>query len=217
MLKGKCLTILKGKCDDINYLISTDSSSLLNGNISIDIAILDIKISPKGELSLADLLRRKNTNTNIKIIFVTPFYQYSLKGYHVHAHRYLLRPLNFIEFKEAILSAIDEIICLKYIHLKLDHTRIRILIEDILYIESVGSNSIAYTEFSHYYNYSSSKKLMEQLSLTNTFIRIHKSYIANLQHTKEFAGNHITLINGIELPVSVRNSKVVKQAFLKQG
>ena len=69
---------------------------------------------------------------------------------------------------------------------------IKIMISDILFIEADRNYSRIYTS-NREYLLSTTLKLIEDRLAQNYFIRIHRSYIINLQHIDEVAGDHLRI------------------------
>lgn len=96
----------------------------------------------------------------------------------------------------AITPAADNVI-----FLKTDHKVVRVVVEDIVYVEGMSE----YLRI-HLLGHDkplvvllSMKKLEERLTPHN-FLRIHKSYIINMRHFKEMNRTRVTLDNQVDLP-----------------
>lgn len=72
-----------------------------------DIFILDIKMDEVSGMDLAKIIRKENDIS--EIIFITSLVDYIQEGYIVRAYRYLLKPINYEELKNHLLSCINDI------------------------------------------------------------------------------------------------------------
>ena len=81
--------------------------------------------------------------------------------------------------------------------------------EDVVYIEGLREYVGINTNKERIVTLIAMTKLLEVLP-EDQFIRIHRSYIVNLDHVKSVYGNTVVLNNGKELPIS----KGQKEEFL---
>ena len=74
---------------------------------NIEIIILDIVFVHSNGIEVAKKIREINTKT--RIFFVSAYEKYAVKGYGLSVDEYLLKPLKYIEFEEAINRALLKI------------------------------------------------------------------------------------------------------------
>lgn len=67
--------------------------------------------------------------------------------------------------------------------------------------------------FDQYSCYSSLQSFEEKLQPLG-FLRIQKSYLVNMRHIKKLQCNEVVIENGLKLPVSEKNYKEIKRAYL---
>ena len=84
--------------------ISIDVSIFDNGNIFLEkyklnynLIFLDIKMPSIDGMEVAQKIRK--IDKNVMIIFVTSLAQYAIKGYEVNAFDYILKPIDYYNFK----------------------------------------------------------------------------------------------------------------------
>lgn len=96
-LENECKKALP---EDTVYLTYTDPVKAYEENIknTIDIAFLDIEMSPLTGIQLAKKL--KSSNPQIRIVFVTAYDNYALDAYHVHASGYITKPVSKNKIEE---------------------------------------------------------------------------------------------------------------------
>lgn len=119
----------------------------------VDVLFLDIQMP---ELNGLEFSRMVSEDT--RIIFTTAFDQYALDGYRVNALDYLLKPISYSDFMEAINKAVKWFELQQkadkqstegdsdenkkdYIYVKSDYKLIQIELNKILYIEGLSSFS----------------------------------------------------------------------------
>jgi DNA-binding LytR/AlgR family response regulator len=205
-------TLLKTYIEKIDFLelIATvenpiEASSILKLE-QIDVVFLDIQMP---ELKGTDFAKMIDPST--KVIFTTAYSEYALEGFELNALDYLLKPITFERFLQAVnkieirgeVSPEASTIVVKsgYDLHKLDYN-------DILYIESDSEYVVFHT---------SRKKIMSYQTLTSLekvlpkhiFLRVHRSYIVNMGKVSALKGKDI-LLNEIRIPVSSTYFDAVK-------
>ena len=195
--------------------------------IQPELIFLDIAMPVKTGF---DLLNEMH-DFSFEIIFVTAYNQYMIEAFHFSAVDYLLKPVNDIQLVNAVKRA------KKRIEEKTKHKNIETLlynleqknspqnmrlcvssvkgfqvveIKDILYCEAAGN----YSNF-HFTNHQlvcTSRTMIEYERLLEDagFVRIHKSFLVNLLHVKEYLrgeGGSVILTNGVELEVARRKKE----------
>ena len=163
----------------------------------VDLLFLDIQMP---ELNGLEFSRMVSDNT--RIIFTTAFEQYAIDGYRVNALDYLLKPISYNDFIEAVNKALqwfelrkkaetpDSVQTSlptdsKHIYVKSDYKIVQIELDKILYIEGLKDYIKIYTEDNPRPILSlTSMKTMEEKLPSNRFIRVHRSYIVQKQKIK---------------------------------
>jgi DNA-binding LytR/AlgR family response regulator len=184
---------LEGKCADAFEAIEAMSRQ------EIDLIFLDIHMPELSGLQLSRTL----SNTQ-KVIFTTAYEQYALEGFKVNALDYLLKPFNYEEFLKAASKARDWFNLVEHersreddnpaIFVKSEYKLIRIYLKDIVLIEGLKD----YVKI-HLQNQDkavlslmSLKSLDSQLS-ANKFLRIHRSFIVNLDYIEQIERNQVII------------------------
>jgi two-component system LytT family response regulator len=178
-----------------------------------------------------DLLRELG-QVNFEIIFVTAHNSYAIQAFHFSAVDYLLKPVDEELLIEAVKRAqkrIEEKHSGEHIETLLHNIRQKdtphkmklcipsvkgfqvIHIQDIIYCEA--SSNYTNIHFTNRPFICASRPIheYEELLEDSNFARIHKSYVTNLEHVKEYVrgeGGSILLSNGKELEVSRRKKEV---------
>lgn len=163
----------------------------------VDLLFLDIQMP---ELNGLEFSRMVSDNT--RIIFTTAFEQYAIDGYRVNALDYLLKPISYNDFIEAVNKALQWFELRKkaetpdsvqislptdsnHIYVKSDYKIVQIELDKILYTEGLKDYIKIYTEDNPRPILSlTSMKTMEEKLPSNRFIRVHRSYIVQKQKIK---------------------------------
>lgn len=154
----------------------------------VDLLFLDINMPDLNGIELAKLI-----DNPPKIIFTTAYSQYAIDGYKVNAVDYLLKPIEYPEFLSAASKAVDLVEKDKlveaevekkddFLFIKSGNKYIRINFNDIKYIESQKEYiSINLVNGDPVKALIRLKNIEEKLPQKN-FMRIHRSFIVNLDH-----------------------------------
>ena len=172
----------------------------------VDLILTDIQMP---ELSGLDFIR--SLKEKPMVIFTTAYKEYALDSYELEAVDYLLKPISFPRFVQAI-NKVTERIKLKrqsltpdkqgkdYFMVKADYKLYRIDYANLLYVEGQSEYvTFHLKDKKRITAYYSLKKLEEELP-ANEFVRIHKSYIISLSNIDEVEGNMVS-IGGLKLSI----------------
>lgn len=196
--------------DDFDVVASCasaiEASKVLKKEV-VDLLFLDIEMPV---LRGTDFF--KNLINKPDVIFTTAYRDYAVDGFELDAIDYLLKPITFSRFFKAIekflaqqdskvqknKATIPERKNEDYIFIKKDRKQIKLVLNSILYIQSVKDyiKIVTYQE-SHLIKYSISS-FIEQLD--NRFIRTHRSYIVNTDKITAFTKNDVE-IDQLEIPI----------------
>lgn len=185
----------------------------------VDLIFLDIQMP-----GLSGLEFSRSLKEGPKVIFTTAFEQYALEGFKVEALDYLLKPISYPEFLNAVTKAkrwfehfekatIPE--TRTSIFVKADYKLVQIDFNNILYIEGLKD----YVKFCLEDNEKPILSLMSMKSLEENlpdskFMRVHRSFIVNLDKIKTIERNRIVF--GKEfIPIS-ENYKEKFQKFVNE-
>lgn len=161
---------------------------------SVDLIFLDINM-PK--LSGIDFLRTQHIQPNV--ILTTAYPEYALEGYELNVVDYLLKPIAFPRFLQAV-EKVKQVSNQQEVSftVKADGKSYRINASEITCVESNGDYLMIYLKDQKIMVYMTMKKLMEQTK--GQLLRVHKSYSINLEAIQYVEGNMIHL-NDHEIPI----------------
>ena len=167
-----------------------------------DILFLDIEIVEDNGLRIAETLR--DNGYDGYLIFMTNHEKYVYDAFKVDAYRFLRKPINTDELREAITSIKDNLKN-EYISLTDLSGNIRLIhLSDIVYIQANRNNSIVVTIKDTYEFANSMKNWREKYP--DVLYRTHKSFLVSFAHIEHFSINEICTNFG-NVPVSRRTYK----------
>jgi DNA-binding LytR/AlgR family response regulator len=167
------------------------------------------------------------------IVFTTAYSEYAVEGFKVNAIDYLLKPFGMNDFLRASMK-VQEQYNLRHqnapqhqsspvqddgtIFVKTDYRVVRITISDIRYIEGMSEYLKIHLEGQKPIITLLSMKKMEDYLPPTLFMRIHRSYIVNLQKVQEVNKNRVILDADTLLPIGDlykdRFNEYLEQKFL---
>ncbi|TVR76652.1 MAG: DNA-binding response regulator [Chitinophagaceae bacterium] len=218
-------------------LIVLDTASSVNQAVNLikkhhpELVFLDIQMPEEDGFELFKYFN----NIFFDIIFTTAHKEYAIEAIRHAALDYLLKPINMIDLNDTIkrlerkgavatnqqrITALlenmnNESGILNKIAVPTTNGYDLIKISGIMYCEGMDNYNKLVTFSGKEVLVTKTLKKMEELLPTETFFRIHKSVLVNLNHISEYKrgdGYSVILTNGKKLPVSHRkNESLVKR------
>ena len=190
-----------------------------------DLVFLDIEMPGENGFKLFDYFEEYD----FEVIFVTAYKQFAINAIKNAAIDYLLKPVNFIDIKEALArfetkkqeksrqqrieTLLTNVSSSSDIHNKVALPTMTgyqmIRISHIMYCEAdvnytkihiVGQNDVLVSK---------TLKYIEELLPSDIFFRIHKSYLINLNYINNYVnkdGQYVVMDDGTELDVAFRRT-----------
>ena len=147
-----------------------------------DVLMLDINLKyNKSGLDLANEIRKRKKNSYI--IFTTGHLEYAMVAYKYKTFDYLPKPITYDRLEDTITRLFEDANELSKNYIKIDNKNTIIDESEIQYIKRDGMKLVFHTSSRDYDNYSSFNKFQEKLP--DTYVRCHKSYIANINQIKD--------------------------------
>lgn len=160
------------------------------------------------------------------VVFTTAFADYAVDAFKVGAVDYLLKPFTFDEFSRAVGRVRDALEMRtskdlkqeRIVYFKSDYKIVPVRASDIRYVESFGPYMKIYLASSEspHIVLSSFKQILQELP-SDRFVRIHKSYIADITRITAAGKSSVTLDSGQTLPVGDTYRAGFMQRFVKES
>ena len=202
------------------YVIKTPGLELINSftnamkaleflqDNTVDLMFVDINMP---DLSGMEFV--KSLTNPPKFIFTTAYREYAVEGFKVDAADYLIKPISYSEFlksvekaKERYFKAPEKVVSVKtddeFLFIKSEYKIVRINFKHIKYIEGMRDYvRIHLDNEKPIMALLSMKKINEQLPSTN-FMRVHRSYIVNLNMVTTIERSRIIFDRDTYIPIS---------------
>jgi len=180
----------------------------------VDILFLDINMPGLSGISFA-----RSLSVSPQIIFTTAYPEYAVEGFELNATDYLVKPYSFERFFLAVNRALERLqepqngAAEGKILVKADKKLFALAFSEIRFIEGQGDYIRIHTNEHKLMVHDTIRNFLESLP-EEDFMRIHKSYVINLQHIEFIEGNQVT-VAGQSLPVSPAHRDELLTRFRK--
>jgi len=186
----------------------------------IELLFLDIELPNTSGIELLKSLSYKP-----RVIFTTAYREYAFEAYDLDVIDYLLKPISFDRFLRAIgkirqlkkyhlaessesgLASYDE----AFLYLKENREQLKIFLKDVLYVESLRDYVRVKTTTREVISYQKISYLEQRLP-QHKFLRIHRSFIAALDHVSSFTSSAVK-IGPHTLPIGRNYRNFVQAGF----
>ncbi len=186
-------------------------------NTAVDIIFCDIKMPGVNGLQFIRSLQQAH-----KIIITTAYTEYAVEGFNIGVTDYLLKPISTERFLLAVNRAVTDVRPLQddnekenneFTFFKTGVTTEKVFLNNIYYIEAAGN-------YSKLHLTGSGKTLIVNHKISDletdlkpkNFVRLHKSYIANVQFVQKITAQTI-LVQEVTLPVGDSYKKEIAARF----
>jgi DNA-binding LytR/AlgR family response regulator len=178
----------------------------------VDLMFLDIEMP---EMSGMDML--KTMEQRPQVILTTSHKEYALDAYDLNVVDYLVKPVELPRFIKAVNKAKEHAgsedqvsTAYDYFFIKKDSVLTKVPIKDILWIEALGDYITIHTKDQRFVLHTTLKSVESKLP-SDKFIRVHRSYIVQIDNVKLVEDTTI-FINDVSIPVGA----LYKEHFMKR-
>ncbi|MEW7291493.1 LytR/AlgR family response regulator transcription factor [Aquimarina sp. 2304DJ70-9] len=188
----------------------------------VDVLFLDINMP---EMSGLDFI--KNSKHDYQVVITTAYREYAVESFELDVLDYLVKPIPFNRFLKTI-NKLNQVINQSqskkgeytgnkepFIFLKVDKKLVKILLKEILYIESLKDYIKVITIQGNYLVHKSLTGITEELPNSN-FMRVHRSYTIAIDKIKSVEGNLVE-IDSKKIPIGRNYVKHVKETIFNNN
>ena len=215
-------------CNEIDLVgeaSSVEEAIKLIHGFKPELIFLDIEMPNKNGFELLEHFQK----FDFEVIFVTAYDSYAIKAIRFSAADYILKPINYKELQNALKKATE------ILNSKKENYRLRTLLDNIQQpqhakiglptfdkVEFVDVNDIIYckSEGSYTTIHLHEKQILvsknigefEDLLSEHSFLRVHKTFLANVNHIQAFLkidNGKLEMSGGTKIPISRRRKELV--------
>jgi DNA-binding LytR/AlgR family response regulator len=176
----------------------------------VDLLFLDVEMPGANGFELLDSL-----TYSPMIILTTSKTEYAFNAFQYHVNDYLKKPFTYKRFLEAVGKLQQQVAETgsdqqtgantppqpdnDFLFIKAEDKLIKLKKDDILFLESMRDYVKFVTPVKSYITYSTLKNMEEKL-VGQSFLKVHRSYIVNINKIDDIRGNTIYLL-GNQIPI----------------
>ena len=175
----------------------------------VDLLFLDIRMPQLDGTSFLKTIKNPPL-----VIFTTAYTEYALEGYDLDIVDYLVKPIRFERFLKAVNKAfpvngsLPETVAApvvekkneSFVYFRADRKMIKVMLSDILYIESMKDYVKIFTLSQGVIVTKQSITSVENMLPANLFVRAHRSFIIAVNRIKSFTSEQVEIENA-EIPI----------------
>ena len=209
---------LEGKCKS-----AVEALSILNSK-QIDLLFLDIQMP-----GLTGIQLLRNISNPPTVIFTTAYSEFALEGFELEALDYLIKPIPFGRF----INAVNRYFKLKkhefripekkeqnatenpFVFVKSEKKMVKVFLHEILYIESQRNYVSIYLENNREVVTLNTISNIEEKLPESSFLRVHRSFIIAIDKIESYTTTIIG-INSQQVPIG-RNYKNMVMSILEEN
>lgn len=179
----------------------------------VQLIFLDIHLPRLKGMAFLKTLKKQPS-----VIITTAYHQYAVEGFDLNVTDYLLKPIEFERFLiavnkvptgDAAVQAPFKLTEVKdHLFLTVQKKKVKILLADILYVESQREYVKVVTEKKEFISRMSTGEI-EALLPGHLFKRIHRSFIISVARLESYTAEAVE-INGISVPVGRAYREVIE-------
>ena len=183
------------------------------GERRVDLVFLDIQMPQLTGLQFLQALDRR-----APVILTTAYSEYALAGFEHDVVDYLLKPIPFERFYQAVQKAQRRLrpapteTPRPYLFVKTEHRMQRVDLAEVLYLEGLQNYVLIHT---------ATGKIMARQTLNSLeaslpaagFVRVHKSFIVALAHIHTVERSRIFIQTAAGVPVTIPVGDAYRSAF----
>jgi DNA-binding LytR/AlgR family response regulator len=143
------------------------------------------------------------------VIITTAYHQYAIEGFDLSVTDYLLKPIEFERFVQAVtkvktaqirVSPAGEIEEIKnYLFLNVQKRKVKIMFSEIIYVESQREYIKIVTTKGDYLTKMGTQEI-ERILPSGIFKRIHRSFIVSVNKIDSYTAEAVE-VNGVSIPI----------------
>ena len=186
-------------------------------NNKVDLLFLDIQMPGMTGIEMLEKLTVKPVT-----IITTANHDMALDAFNLDVVDYLIKPFSFERFSHAIDRAKAYLQYKNqdnsemtekpdYFMVKSDYKVVKIFFKEIKYIQGLGEYVKIILDKGNFVVTLEALKNLEKMLPQESFVRIHKSYIINIELIRSVSGNTVVLSDGKSLPIGKVYKDEVRQ------
>lgn len=181
-----------------------------------DVIFLDVLMPGENGIDVAKEIRQYDNS--VKIIFLTSSAEYAVQSYMVGAFFYQMKPIweeSFYRLMDSVISECKkEQECSLILRCKTGIARIEL--DRLEYCEVMGRTLFFYLESGKVLeSVGRLDELHNQLKQYPNFLRVHRSFLVNMDYVRSISARAVSMMNLAEIPLPKGKYSEIKNSYLE--
>lgn len=179
-----------------------------------DIIYLDIEMPDMDGIEFAKKLRKENSE--VMLVYISAHTEYALQLFDVDTFRFIKKPIDVWEFDDVLNKAYERMISHNRFFTYFYNKNIyKIRLKSIIYFESKGRLIHIHATSGEDEFYGKLDEVEDKLKTEKIqFLRIHKSFLINMEYVEKISYDKVYLKNGEEFGISEGRKKLIQKIYL---
>lgn len=198
----ECLERVKDEIDEVfEYKTFESGEAVVEYQDIIDILLLDVEL---GGINGIETMRLLENRDNVRaILFVSGYEKYVFSAFGTKTRGFLCKPIEYEQMAREIKRVINYWNNKQYIEISTEKGLMYFDIEDIAYVCAESNYVRIFTKSENYLIYGNLKFWEERLAKYD-IIRVHKSYLVNLEYVLSMQDNIMIRTREEPIPIGRR-------------
>ena len=198
------------------YMYQNESNFLSDINLKtyFDLIYLDIELTSETGIAIGHKIREYYQDEWMQIVFISGKEVYERQLFEINCLDFLSKQILY-EHIERTLNRFQKLTRSPkdVFSFQRKHMTERVPISDILYFESENRKVLLITQREVFDFYDKLDDIEQKMPIQ--FYRIHKSFLVNYYHIRNFNYDHVIMSNGKQLPISQSKRKEMRDVQLE--
>ena len=200
---------------DASIYSFSSGEELLDAGTVPDIVLLDVDMGGMNGFETATAIKAMRVDP--VVIFLTGYDRYMSESFDVHAFGYILKPVDDEKLRRVITEAVEYVENrnrseTKSLLIRSGTLQRRILLKDIMYVESFNKKVIIHLEDEHIETYARMEDIERELG--SGFYRCHRCYIVNMAAISGYDPSSVVLSSGEAIPIAQKKFSLFVKNYL---
>lgn len=179
-----------------------------------DLIFLDIQLGTIDGIEVGDYIRNKLEDENTLIVYVSSQEQYAMKLFQIGTFEFIIKPISATLVEKVLYRAMKKINSVnQFFDYSIGKNYYRVKLSEIILFQSNLRKVQIVTLNNKIEFYGKLQEIVNRLP-ENIFMRVHNSFLININQVREYSYESIRMINGEDICISKQFRKSVRNKIL---
>lgn len=188
--------------------------SAVLGGIAYDVIILEIDLAGLDGISVGTILRQYDTNENIYIIYISTNTDRLEHLFSIHPFDFIKKPICYETFHKTMSMLASHFKThRKVLTVSIKKNLVNIPVNEITFIESLERKIVIHLPGKSYEAYGKLDNILQKITtLSDSFIKVHRSYAVNFSYVEKLSTKDIT-VNNMLIPIGPKYKSLISSYY----